>query len=155
MEIKKHAAACLTAAAAATGVIQRRAAKAILYLSYTIVDKMTKEQFVAVCERLAWFGLVVATSHGWIPVSAESDVLVAVAAGSSTLWGWVKNSRLGKIKAVEAMPGVAAVVVNEKGSDLASPLKTGRKVVNGESAKKIMEIVEVVREDGRKYEAHK
>lgn len=103
---------------------------------------MTKEQFVAVVERLATYAVIYAVGKGYVPVSMQADAVMLIVAGSSIAYGIVKNSRLGKVKAVERMPDVAAIIMNAKGSDLADNGKTGPKVVNGEVAKKIVEVLE-------------
>lgn len=104
---------------------------------------MTREQFIAIVERLATYGVIYAVGRGWIPVGLQGETVAFLVGGSSVAYGWLKNSRLGKVKAVERMPEVAVIVMNAEGHDLAAPSKTGPKVVNGPSAEKIKEVIEI------------
>lgn len=108
---------------------------------------ITKEQFIAIVTRLASYGVMYAVGRGWIPVNMQGETVALLVGGADLAYAWIKNSRLGKVRATERMSEVAAIVMNAKGSYLADSARTGPKVVNGEAAKKIMEVVEVVRKD--------
>jgi hypothetical protein len=108
---------------------------------------MTKEQFISVVERLATYAIMYAVGRGWLPLNMQGETLMFVAGGASIAYGWIKNSRYGKILAAQNMDEVSAIVMNSRGSDIAESSKTNQKVVNGETGRKIMEVVEISRQN--------